>query len=409
MRALLEVAREDRPFCRLESGPFRCFIVTDPEVAAKALTGPGELYRRTPDLAFWFPPAGEGVASSPHEKWKRQRRLLAPYFKASAEDRLAAITEGEAKRLIARITDDGPVVDLQALVMETTLRTAVQHLLVKPFPGPSGRISEAIQTAMHYATPGRAIRYRVLAPVNRPLARRFLHPRAKRRALAVLDAFVDEMIATARKEVSVRAPLMEGLLDAESMGLLDEGELRDQVATFLVAAVDSVGSAVTWTQWQLAQESGHAERAGQDPVHAEACALESMRLIPPLWIYWREMRREEELAGLSLRKGDLVVFVPFVVHMRPDIWPDPEQFLPDRFLNGAGTTGIDAYAYLPFGHGAHACLGRRMAISEARILTHQLQEHFRFELQDRPRGEAPVEVRVAVLMDGGMPVRAERR
>jgi cytochrome P450 len=391
---------------RLEAGPFRCHVILDPDVAAKALTGSGHTYRRTPDLAFWFPPAGEGVASSPHEKWLRQRRLLAPYFKASTEDRLTGITTREADRLIERleaVAGTGEV-DLQALVMETTLRVAVQHLLLSPFPVDSAPISAAIQTAMHYATPGRAIKYRVLGPLNRKLAKRALHPAPKRAALGILDDFVDELIAIARSSPECRAPLMAALLEADGRGELDEGELRDQVATFLVAAVDSGGSAITWTMWQLAQRPGDSERAGSSKVWAEASVLESMRLVPPLWIYWREATEAHDLAGVAIRKNDLVVFVPYVIHMRPEIWENPSAFAPDRFIADGRIAGDTGYRYMPFGHGGHACLGRRMAMTESREIVHRIAERFSLTLAPRTssQGNSAQEVRVAVLVKDGM-------
>lgn len=391
---------------RLEAGPFRCHVILDPDVAAKALTGSGHTYRRTPDLAFWFPPAGEGVASSPHDKWLRQRRLLAPYFKASTERRLTGITAVEADRLVERLSEavGAGEVDVQALVMETTLRIAIQHLLVRPFPVESAPISAAIQTAMHHATPGRAIKYRILGPVNRKLAKRALHPAPKRAALKVLDDFVDELIAIARTTPEHRAPLMSALLEADENGELDEGELRDHVATFLVAAVDSVGSAITWTLWQLAQRPGDAERAAESKVWAEAAVLESMRIVPPLWIYWREANETHELAGVSIKKGDLVVFVPYVIHMRPEIWDKPTEFLPERFVTDGRITGETGYSYMPFGHGGHACLGRRMAMTESREVIHRIAKRFSLTLASRTarQGSDAQEVRVAVLVKDGM-------
>ncbi|MFT4603596.1 MAG: cytochrome P450 [Rhodothermales bacterium] len=406
LRALSEATAQDSPMSRLESGPFRCHVITDPDVAAKALTGSGHTYRRTPDLAFWFPPAGEGVASSPHDKWLRQRRLLAPYFKASTEKRLTEITATEADRLIDRLSAVAGTgeVELQALVMETTLRIAVQHLLLRPFPVESAPISAAIQTAMHYATPGRAIKYRILGPLNRKLAKRALHPRPKREALQVLEDFVDKLIALARAHPESRAPLMSALLEADTNGELDPGELRDHVATFLVAAVDSVGSSIIWTLWQLAQQPDHAQRAGSSKVWAEASVLESMRITPPLWIYWREVNEDHELAGVSIRKKDLVVFVPYVIHMRPEIWESPTEFRPERFVQNDRIAGETGYRYMPFGHGGHACLGRRMAMTESREVVHRISERFKLQLAPRTarQGSDAEEVRVAVLVKDGM-------
>ena len=136
-----------------------------------------------------------------------------------------------------------------------------------------------------------------------------------------------------------------------------------------------------------------------------------MRLVPPLWMYRRDIQEEHELAGQAFRKGDILLFVPYVVHMRSEYWPNPDAFDPSRFVDEGAIRGDTDFSYMPFGHGPHACLGRRMAMAESRTVVRTLLRRFELRLdeQTRRKGADPAKIRVAVLMKGGLWVQAEAR
>jgi cytochrome P450 len=110
---------------------------------------------------------------------------------------------------------------------------------------------------------------------------------------------------------------------------------------------------------------------------------EAMRLYPPAYVIVRAAREPDELAGMRISRGDLVVVSPWLLHRHRKRWEDPDAFRPERFLPGA--PAIDRYAYLPFGIGPRVCIGAQFAITEATLVLSRLVESFRIELaQERP-------------------------
>jgi cytochrome P450 len=105
---------------------------------------------------------------------------------------------------------------------------------------------------------------------------------------------------------------------------------------------------------------------------------EAMRLYPPAYVIVRTAREPDEVAGLPVRPGDLVVISPWVLHRHRRRWTNPDAFEPERFLPGA--PAVDRYAYLPFGVGPRICIGAHFALTEATLVLSRLLQSFRIEL-----------------------------
>ena len=92
---------------------------------------------------------------------------------------------------------------------------------------------------------------------------------------------------------------------------------------------------------------------------------EALRLYPPGWIIPRICTRQASLAGRTLPAGSIVVFSPYVLHRRPDLYPEPLRFDPGRWL-----TPVPAQkaSYLPFGAGATRCIGEEFGLAEATLI-----------------------------------------
>ncbi|MEO1336525.1 MAG: cytochrome P450, partial [Myxococcota bacterium] len=113
---------------------------------------------------------------------------------------------------------------------------------------------------------------------------------------------------------------------------------------------------------------------------------ESLRLYPPIWTIARQATEDDELGGLRIKAGTIVLISPFVIHRHPELWPDPERFDPDRFLPHAVETR-DRLAWMPFGAGPRVCVGGGFALQEARIITAMVSRRFR--LRSLPQAAPP--------------------
>jgi cytochrome P450 len=102
---------------------------------------------------------------------------------------------------------------------------------------------------------------------------------------------------------------------------------------------------------------------------------ESMRLYPPIWAIERRAVSEDVIGGYRIPAGSSVIVSPYVLHRHPQFWPEPEQFLPERF------DGVkQPEAYIPFGAGPRYCVGHEFAMMEARLIVVLVMQRFRLTL-----------------------------
>ncbi|OYU75109.1 MAG: cytochrome P450, partial [Burkholderiales bacterium PBB5] len=109
---------------------------------------------------------------------------------------------------------------------------------------------------------------------------------------------------------------------------------------------------------------------------------EALRLYPPLTSIPRKAARDCTFGGFHIPKGTPVGISPIHTHHMPSIWTQPMDFDPERFSPARAEHRQHAYAYLPFGGGAHLCIGQHFADMEVKGVMHQLLRRFRFTVPD---------------------------
>jgi cytochrome P450 family 135 len=120
--------------------------------------------------------------------------------------------------------------------------------------------------------------------------------------------------------------------------------------------------------------------------YLDATIKETLRMRPVITETARRLSREMELGGYEIPAGTLVMPAIAAMHFREDIYPDPDEFRPERFLDGAP----ESYAWIPFGGGVRRCIGASFAQFEMRIIIRAILER----AQLRADGRAPERVRV---------------
>ena len=161
--------------------------------------------------------------------------------------------------------------------------------------------------------------------------------------------------------------------------LLTDQEIVDHMNFFMMAAHDTLTSSLTSFVWLLAshpqwQEKLREEiaalklprgaplpydRLGDLPL-AEMAFKETLRLMPPVPSIPRRLVRDAEFRGFRLPAGTRIGVNPVYTHHMPDLWPEPDKFDPYRFTD-ANSRGRHKYAFVPYGGGAHMCLGQNFA------------------------------------------------
>ena len=154
--------------------------------------------------------------------------------------------------------------------------------------------------------------------------------------------------------------------DEDGRGLSDE-ELVGQLMTLLLAGHETTASSLAWCFERLlrhpkALERLRAELADGEDAYLDAVIKETMRQRPVVEVVWRELAEPYEIGGYRLPKGTIVV--PVVRAVAADAFDEPDEFRPERFLDGA----VTPYSHIPFGGGTRRCLGASFATLEMKTV-----------------------------------------
>ena len=391
----LDAANRYGDIVHMRIGPYQGFLVSDPAGIRHVLQDNATNYYKSPLYDRLRDNLGNGLLTSEGAFWLRQRRLAQPAFHrqrlAAMADTMVACTELMLERwddLASRGEPIDLVTEMMAVTQSIIVRTmfstdlgAAAEIVNRTWPIINRRIGETfwstkIETVL-------------------PLAanRRFW------RALRELDDVVFRIVADRRRTVRDEADLLSMLLSARDedtgAGMTDR-QLRDEVVTMLLAGHETTSLALAWTYYLLSRnpdaEAGIADEVNRvigearpsfahldGLVHTRRVLEESLRLYPPAWGFSRRALADDDIVGYRIRRGWLVFMIPFVVHRRAALWPDPERFDPDRFAPER-VAARPRFAYIPFGGGPRACVGNQFAMVEALLIVATIAQRYRIEI-----------------------------
>lgn len=188
-----------------------------------------------------------------------------------------------------------------------------------------------------------------------------------------LEVELQELIAARRAQQDGNDALSLMLRAHDEQGSISDDELVGQAALMFAAAHLTTAHTLTWTLFLLAQHPSvmqelHTELqglGGRTPTPDEAERLpvlervikESMRVLPASAYSQRTAAEAVQLGPFQLSPGSAVIFSQFITHHLPELYPDPNAFIPDRWR----TINPSPYAYLPFGAGPRMCIGAPLA------------------------------------------------
>jgi cytochrome P450 len=177
---------------------------------------------------------------------------------------------------------------------------------------------------------------------------------------------------------------------------MSESEIRDELLTLLVAGHETTATALSWALERLARHPRSWERLRTgDEDYLDAVVKETLRLRPVLPIVLRKLQQPMEIGGFELPAGVSVAPCIHLVHRRPDVYPDPHAFRPERFLERPAGT----YTWIPFGGGVRRCLGASFALLEMKLVLRAVAAGIERLGPDRPESE-PVSRRAITLVPG---------
>ncbi|MBX3158431.1 MAG: cytochrome P450 [Deltaproteobacteria bacterium] len=410
--ALQDRAARIGPIVRVTIGPIPFYLVTDADLAHDVLVEHAAATRKSAALKFLTPLLGDGLLLAEGAPHKRHRKLLAPAF---APRRLAAygrVMVDETRAQVARWRP-GQRIDLAEEMMEMTLAIAGKTMFGADVRGDASTVATGLELAM------RAVVANISSPIR--LGYRWPLPRhlRMRRAVALLDDVVYRLIAEGRKLGTDRGDVLSMLLlarDEDDGGSLDDKQVRDEVMTLLLAGHETTANALTWTWYELGRNPEGLARLteevrrvlGDRPVTTDdlpnlpytlAVLEESMRLHPPAYMTGRELLRDVTLGGHRLPERSIVTVYIRGIHRRPDYFPAPLSWQPERMLPEAKKLR-PRHHYLPFGAGPRVCIGAHFALMEAQLALATMVQHARLRMLASHVTPEPM---VTLRPRGGMP------
>ncbi|WP_346099429.1 cytochrome P450 [Streptomyces olivaceiscleroticus] len=361
---------------RIGMGPYPAYVVCGPEAAHRMLTDSRTFDKGGP----FFDKARVLFGSSlPMAGWREhrwQRRQMQPAFQPERIDAYAGVMAEEIDRMTA-VWRPGMRFDLTAALTTLTLRIVTRSVLAAEA---EDEAVADVQHSLHTVIDG--IYQRVMLPLG-PLYR-LPTPgnRRYRRACTRLHRAIDGIIAE-RRAAPGGDDLVAMLLEArdEDTGEpLSDKDIRDQLVVMSGAGFETTANSLAFAFWLLSQHPEAEKRvhdevdktlAGRTATPADLDGLdytrrvvhEVLRMYPPGWFFTRVTTTETTLAGHRLPAGTALLYSAYLLHHRPDLFPDPERFDPDRWLDGSGDC-LPRGAHVPFGGGNRKCIGDQYALVE---------------------------------------------
>ncbi len=234
------------------------------------------------------------------------------------------------------------------------------------------------------------------------------------RAIFGMRGFLAAETRRCRQASVERADILSLLVAAryDDGSPLDDEAIFDQLRTLLLAGHSTTATALSWAFYFLAQEPEvrsrlRAELAalGPDPApeaiaqapYLDAVCQETLRIRPLVGSVARRLRSPLRLLGYDLPAGFSVHAFVLWAHTNPAVFPEPERFLPQRFLDRT----YSPFEYLPFGGGHRRCIGAALALYEMKLVLSTLIQRYTFELTSNK----PIRIVQRDSLTPGTPIR----
>ena len=294
-----------------------------------------------------------------------QRKLLLPPFHGERMQRYGDLLTEIAEREIDGWPAEAPFAlwpRMQAITLEVILRAVFGLEEGQRLEALRRRLRGLLEASTSTATMALLA---FLGPERVTRVPRF------RRELDPVDELIYAEIRERRTDTSLgdREDILSLLVQArhEDGQPMSDEELRDELVTLLVAGHETTATSLAWSLERLVRHPDKLARlrdevaAGEDS-YLDAVCKETLRLRPVLPLVARVLKEDVEIGGYRLPAGVTVTPCIHLIHRRPDIYPEPRRFRPERFLEQPAGT----YTWIPFGGGVRRCLGATFALFEMR-------------------------------------------
>lgn len=419
LHALQAIGRaSEGAIARIDLGPFRPYLVTDPAHVQHVLRDRADNYER--GAVMWKPVSrlvGNGI-SSEGPAWRSSREVLARVFSGQYigrfTERMAEAINGAADDLLARAAREP--VDVRR-EMNRLMHRAISLVFFDDRLPPEDidRLGAAVSAASGSFMSRMAMPFMPNA-VPMPGDRTF------RRATRTVDEILRPLVAEGRRRPPGGHDVVSKLIEAhEADGSpFSDQRVRDDVVALFVSGTESTADGLTWLWVALDEHPQCAARVYEEierevgdgpagPEHirrlpyTQMFLQEVLRLHTVGWAVPRMAVHDDVIAGVPIKAGSTVVLSPYLTHRDRRIWESPEEFDPERFTPERVKERVQRhgrFAYFPFGAGDHVCLGEQLFRIETTLIMASLLSRARPVLH---RSE-PIEPQLTLTVRPSRPI-----
>ena len=360
-------------------------FLSDPEAVKQVFTGDPRLLHAGEANIVLLPVLGEhSVLLLDEPQHMAQRKLMLPPLHGKRMQAYREVMSRVAAEEIDSWPTDRPLQTrprMQAVTLEIILRAV--------FGIEEGERLTRLRDELRRAVEVLSNRRRVIFLVALGPKRIRRYPPFRRLMESVDELLYPEIEARrSAPDLTERDDILSMLAQArhEDGRPMSDRELRDELMTLLVAGHETTATGLSWAIELLARHPTELERleteiASGGDEYVDAVIKETLRLRPVIALVLRKLVEPMEIGGRLLPAGVSVAPSIYLVHRNPEIYPEPERFRPERFLERPAGT----YTWIPFGGGVRRCLGGAFAEFEMTVVLRELVSRRRV----RPVGREP--------------------
>ncbi|NXP58540.1 CP4V2 protein, partial [Chloropsis cyanopogon] len=411
------------PLFKLWIGPVPVMVLYHPD-SVEVILNSSKHIEKSYLYKFMHPWLGTGLLTSTGDKWRSRRKMITPTFHFAILNDFLEVMNEQGNILVKKLekhVDKEPFdifMDITLCVLDIICETAMGRNV----GAQKNKDSEYVSAIYRMSD---LIQRRQMSPWLWPdfLYILFKEGREHKRNLNILHNFTDTVIAEKAEELKStqqkkhdndgnceesgskkRKAFLDMLLNATD----DEGnklsyrDIREEVDTFMFEGHDTTAAAINWVLYLLArnpeiQKKVHREldEVFDNTEHSvttdhlknlrylECVVKEALRLYPSVPMFARTLREDCVIKGYQIPRGANVLVLTYALHRDPEIFPDPEEFRPERFFP-ENCKGRHPYAYVPFSAGPRNCIGQRFAQMEEKTLLALILRRFWVESCQKP-------------------------
>ncbi|XP_063697747.1 cytochrome P450 4c3-like isoform X2 [Culicoides brevitarsis] len=352
-------------------------------------------------------------------KWQTRRKILTPAFHFSILEDFVQVMNQQAtiltKILQKHVNDDGfdivPYISLYTMdvICETSMGTKVnaQTDVNSSYVKAVVEVSSILFWRMHHFlarddwywrwTPQKK-RHDQLVQLIHDHTEKIIETRREEKLKMRKKSIESEDIG-----IKKRTALLDILLDSTVNGQkLSNMDILEETDNFMFAGHDTTTSAINFLLYNLAKHQDVQQKLYEEIVdvlgtdkdasytvndlsnfkYFEMVLKESLRLYTPVPIIGRYLREDVEINGVVYPKDHNILLGLYMMHRNPNVFPEPEKFIPERFSEQRSHEKKNAFSYVPFSGGYRNCIGQRFAQLEIKLVTARILQNFHLELAD---------------------------